>query len=319
MIRQGHSWNQNRGAQQGNRRSTGPDGYYHRAPILGEQRRVSVKGQVTSRRHNTLLVPGSRGEYLDALAGKTPRRAVETAVLRPFSFLQKKSLKTLLSTASRQKQAKFLPSFFIMLLVVGSIFLLVSQRRDAAVQADRNALTSLIDEGDTPSEKRPYNEVNYHVAPALPRTLKISKLGVDARVVRTTVRVNSEPAWPTNIYDAGWYENSAKPGEEGATLLIGHLSGSERNGVFFDLTSLVPGDTIELTTGNGAIHHYYIVKMEAYRRNQIDTSLLSQSAVPGRSGLNLLTAVGNFERNADVVQQLVVFAVSNGVQPSQEN
>lgn len=197
----------------------------------------------------------------------------------------------------------------IVILLSVAVFTISSSRQSYNVSADEDFRQLQQDNGDTPHSEAPYNKINFQTAPDLPKLLSIKKLGVKARVTRLSARENSEPKSPNNIHDVGWYENSAKPAEPGATVLIGHIRGVERAGVFVDLTRLVPGDEFQLELGDGSIKNYQVVKMQAYPRGQVDFSALSMPAIEGRSGLNLLTAVAAYESNAEVVQQLAVFAI----------
>ena len=43
---------------------------------------------------------------------------------------------------------------------------------------------------------------------------------------------------------AGWYEGSAKPGQPGPSVIVGHVDSTTGPSVFFNLRYLVPGDSI---------------------------------------------------------------------------
>ena len=55
---------------------------------------------------------------------------------------------------------------------------------------------------------------------------------------------------PINVFDAGWYTGSVRPGQKGASIIVGHVSGPTRHGIFEKLSQLKNGDSI--TIGNGA-------------------------------------------------------------------
>lgn len=288
-----------------------------RNDIGRQQQRPSVDGfiprkpaETTYQRRSTGILPSNDKEYMISLGSRASRRD-ELHLDKPSPLDSLKTIfKKLISRVNR-KNYKFAHSFGVM-VGVGLLVLFVGVivvRTNNPVTANQDSQKALEDNGDTPHQNAPYNQLGYAVAPNLPKLLTIRKLGINSRVVRLSVRENSEPKYPTSIHDVGWYENSAKPGENGAALLVGHISGSEKAGVFKDLTKLVPGDEFQLELGDGTIKNYYIVKMEAYKRNAPDYASLMTSVVPGKPGLNLLTAVGAFESNAAVVQQLGVFAV----------
>lgn len=264
------------------------------------------------RRSNEIL-PSNEAEYLAAMTGKTAPRmeqqpaSTPPAQVRLAAYLGDlyRKLPKIPSGISRRHATGLLLLAFTLLSVLN----LAMARDTPMVNADEDLRQVLQDNGDTPHSKQPYNQLNFQTAPDLPKLLTIQKIGLNVRVTRLSVRENSEPKSPSSIYDVGWYENSAKPGENGAALLIGHVRGYEKAGVFYDLTRLVPGDEFQLETGDGTIRNYQVMKMQTYPRGQVDFAELTQSAVSSRPGLNLLTAVGAFESNADVTQQLGVFAV----------
>ena len=84
--------------------------------------------------------------------------------------------------------------------------------------------------------------------PALPSSIVIPSISVDAPVVPVswrTTEVNGQPqaVWEVPaMYAAGWHETSASLGVPGNTVLSGHNTGNGE--VFRDLYTLEAGDTI---------------------------------------------------------------------------
>ena len=101
---------------------------------------------------------------------------------------------------------------------------------------------------------------DYTVSPNLPRYLIIPKLNVDARVLSVGVNSSGAIGAPDNIFDTAWYNESAEPGQPGAVLIDGHVSSWTAHGVFYGLTRLVPGDTIQIKRGDGTMFTYSVVK-----------------------------------------------------------
>ncbi len=169
-----------------------------------------------------------------------------------------------------------------------------------------------VDRQVTPDETEPDQSSysNYGVGPDLPRFLKIPKLGVNARVKRIWANQTNELNTPGSIFDAGWYEGSAKPGENGTILLNGHVSGPTKRGIFHSLGNLKPGDTVEVERGNGKILRFKVVKKETYDHDKFKVDEVLKSAEPGKPGLNLITWSGRFDvRTNKYDKKLAVFAV----------
>ena len=167
------------------------------------------------------------------------------------------------------------------------------------------------DSGDVPSETRPSSPASYRVAPGLPRVITIAKLGVEARVLRTGVSASNEIKTPNNIHDVGWYEGSARPGENGAVFIDGHVHGPTLPGAFVDLKKLKSGDKITIERGDGKIFTYHVVKSQSYDKNNVDMGAAFSSAVPGKPGLNLMTCDGKYDKSGEYQRRLVVFAVQD--------
>lgn len=150
----------------------------------------------------------------------------------------------------------------------------------------------------------------YRVAPDLPRLLTIPKMQVSARVQRVGVNTDNTLIAPTNIHDVGWYDRSTKPGESGTIVLDGHVSGPTKHGVFYSLDNLRENDEIMLERGDGAMFHYKVVKQGSYEYDKVDMQALLSSAVPGKPGLNLITASGRFDiKTNQFEKRTVIFAV----------
>src|SRR5690348_6874953 len=78
-----------------------------------------------------------------------------------------------------------------------------------------------------PSISKPtQNEINdYRVSPSLPRYIAIPAIGIAiTRVLALSTMPDGQIATPANVYDAGWYIKSAKPGVAGVMFIYGHVS-----------------------------------------------------------------------------------------------
>jgi LPXTG-site transpeptidase (sortase) family protein len=188
-------------------------------------------------------------------------------------------------------------------------------RAQVAALADKNDSGSGDDSGAVPSESKPSTKRGgaYQVAPNLPKFLKITKLGVDARVRPLGVTKDNQLKAPSNIYDTGWYDASAHPGDPGsvgAMVIDGHVHGPTLPGVFANLKKLQAGDTIQIVRGDNQIFNYKVVAMKNYDADTMNMGELMASIKPGRPGLNLITCGGPYDKKTgEYTQRTVVFAV----------
>lgn len=150
---------------------------------------------------------------------------------------------------------------------------------------------------------------SYTVAPDLARYIKIPKISVYARVTQVGLDSSGAIGTPSNTSDTSWYTGSAKPGQAGATLIDGHVLSMTYHGVFHDLKNLIPGDSIQIIRGDGAILNYSVVTTRYYSDSNVDMAAALSPITPGKSGLNLITCAGKeIPGTITFSQRVVVFA-----------
>ncbi len=202
-------------------------------------------------------------------------------------------------------------TLFALALGIGISSLRTNQQVAAQVKHIANASESSDGDPVVPSETKPASgTATYSVAPTLPRTIVIPKLGVDARILRLGVKSNNELRAPANIFDAGWYDGSAKPGEAGAMLIDGHVSGPTQHGVFYGLKTLAGGDQIMVSRGDGKIFTYRVQQVKTYDADKVDMAAALTPVIAGKPGLNLISCSGSVDSTGTgFTQRTVVFAV----------
>lgn len=225
--------------------------------------------------------------------------------------------KELPSKRSRPQTA--LMAMAVLVFIVG-IFVSVmtlqtnhNARTQVAALAQKTANSS-DGSGDVPSESKPGNIGGYQVAPDLPKYIKIPSLNVNARVKPMGVTSSNELQAPSNIFDAGWYNASAHPGDDGgngAVLIDGHVHGPSLPGVFVAIKSLRAGDVIEIVRGDNKVFSYTVVKTQQYSAANLNLGVALGSVQPGKPGLNLITCGGTYDHSAQqYTERTIVFAVA---------
>lgn len=220
------------------------------------------------------------------------------------NFVKQKTVKPL------GQKIMFAMATFVFLAGVGVAYM--GFKTNKHVEAQVNAMSRGTESDETISEEKPSAAAirNHTVAPSLPRYVRITKLGVEARVVRQGVDKTGALKAPGNVHDAGWYENSSKPGEAGAVLLDGHVSGRTQHGVFYNIKQLNKGDIIEIERGDGAKFTYKVVKSKTAAVDKVDMSEAMLPAESGKLGLNLITCTGKYDaKKGSYDQRIIVFAV----------
>lgn len=146
----------------------------------------------------------------------------------------------------------------------------------------------------------------YAVAPSLPRALYIDKLDVAARILPMGVNNDNSIQSPRNIFDAGWYTGSVKPGEIGAVFIDAHASGPTRQGLFAYLDTLVVGDELQIEKGDGARITYRVVHTEVANTETLDMKKMLLPYGNTLRGMNLMTCAGKWLADQGTYDQRVL-------------
>jgi len=219
------------------------------------------------------------------------------------------------SKRSRGKVQIFMVAMAMVVFVAGASVALMSYKSNKKAIAQVAVLAKQSDDtssSDVPDEDAVTSEAFgvYQVAPDLPRYIRIPKLQISARVKRLGVKSSGELGAPKNIFDAGWYDGSSKPGENGAVLIDGHVHGPSKPGVFYRLPNLLVGDIIEVQRGDGKVIKYAVKTTENVPQDKVDMAKALVSSESGRPGLNLITCTGRFDvRTNNYEKRLIVYAV----------
>lgn len=150
----------------------------------------------------------------------------------------------------------------------------------------------------------------YQVSADYPRYIRIPSLNVSARVKQTgRDKVGAVDA-PWNVHDVSWFNESVLPGApQGTSLLLGHVSGYTKPGVFKRLQDVRSEDTIEIEKGNGSILTYVVVSTDRIAVQDIDMSKILATDAVGEQTLKLMTCVGAYDSGTDSYsERLVVHA-----------
>lgn len=208
---------------------------------------------------------------------------------------------------------KLLPAMATIVFVAGITVAVIGLRTNKHVEAQiKNASQQNGQNAVAPDEEKPSAQAmaNYKVDPTAPRYVRIAKLNVFSRVTRQGLDAKGAIKAPTNVHDVGWYENSSKPGEGGATLLDSHVSGPTVKGAFFGIKNLAAGDMIEVERGDGQKFNYQVVKSVVADADKVDMASALVSVQQGKPGLNMITCTGKFNPQTQEYQQrVVVYAV----------
>ena len=138
-----------------------------------------------------------------------------------------------------------------------------------------------------------------------PKYITLPSIEAEGFIQKVGVDQNSEVAVPTNIHVAGWFVQSAKPGDKGLSIIDGHVNGRSQDGIFKQLSLLGPDDTFTIERGDGSVLEYRVRQVSNVSVDEAPTVLFSQ-LVGVSEQLNLITCGGEFDAASRQYDQRVI-------------
>lgn len=150
---------------------------------------------------------------------------------------------------------------------------------------------------------------DYKVDGGFPRYVSIPTLSLTARTIPVGVDGRGQPRLPVRSYDAGWYNVSSKPSEEGVTVLSGTCTTPLTKGVFEELHTVANGDEIIVERGDGIKVKYSVNYVEHVLTADLDMAKLLHPQEGYKTGLSIVTCSGTYDKKTnDMSERLVVYA-----------
>lgn len=143
-----------------------------------------------------------------------------------------------------------------------------------------------------------------------PVSVSIPAIGVDSDLLHlglnpdTTLEVPEGPDFDT----AAWYDGSPRPGEPGPAVILGHVSSAaDGPSVFFELSLLEKGDTVEVAREDGTIATFEVYDLQQFPKDSFPTVQVYGST-PGPE-LRIITCGGTIaESTGHFSDNIIVFA-----------
>lgn len=141
-----------------------------------------------------------------------------------------------------------------------------------------------------------------------PTAISISSIGVDETVFPIGLGENGELLAPkgdqANL--AAWFDGSPTPGEQGPSVIEGHVTWRGDPSIFFDLGGLETGDRIDVEREDGTTATFEVYDSARYPKDEFPTL-----AVYGRTEgpeLRLITCGGDLDTDGHHLDNTVIFA-----------
>jgi len=125
-----------------------------------------------------------------------------------------------------------------------------------------------------------------------PVGLSMPTIGVLATVVPVGVQPGTNAIQVPPLTEVGWYRFGARPGELGSSVLVGHVDGDGRTGVFWKLRDLQLGDPVEVRDATGVTRIFLVSARAEVAKSTLPADLFSRQ---GSTRLVLITCGGAFD------------------------
>jgi hypothetical protein len=144
---------------------------------------------------------------------------------------------------------------------------------------------------------------------SLPVSLTIPAIGVRTNIIHLGLTASGALQVPPSTAVAGWYTGSPRPGAVGSAVIAGHIDSKSGPGVFFQLSSLHPGDRVYIRRADGTLAVFKVTVVRQFAKDSFPTSAV-YGAVPD-SELRLITCGGTFDPQlGSYLSNTVAYAVA---------
>jgi LPXTG-site transpeptidase (sortase) family protein len=111
---------------------------------------------------------------------------------------------------------------------------------------------------------------------------------------------------------ASWYKFGPAPGAIGPAVILGHINGNGKQGVFARLNQLKPGDQIKVKRADNKTAVFTVTKLQQVPKAQFPTQLIYGDTPDAQ--LRLISCTGVFDKSKRSYQDnIVVFATLTSV------
>jgi hypothetical protein len=150
---------------------------------------------------------------------------------------------------------------------------------------------------------------NHYVKSAEPRYVRIPALAVKARIQQVNLDPTIGLQLPPNIFDVGWYGQSAKPADTGTMVMSVQTRGITVDSYFEEISAMQVGSFIEIEQGNGRRTLFKMTGTSAIAQGKFNIADVTKSVDSQKQGLNIVVYSPVGERGNRYEPLLIVHAV----------
>ncbi|MFF4319604.1 class F sortase [Streptomyces sp. NPDC001568] len=138
--------------------------------------------------------------------------------------------------------------------------------------------------------------------------IRIPSISVDAPVMTVGLDaqgwIDAPPPQDRNL--AGWYLNGISPGQQGSSVIVGHVDNAQGPAVFYGLGSTKPGSRIEVERYDGRTAVFEVYGVEVFSKESFPGARVYGDT--GHPELRVITCGGGYSKDKGYDGNVVVFA-----------
>jgi sortase (surface protein transpeptidase) len=155
----------------------------------------------------------------------------------------------------------------------------------------------------------PSAQVHEGLSRSVPTSVDIPSIDAKSSLVQLGLNADKTVQVPpvSQPLQAGWYKYSPTPGEVGPSVILGHIDGNRKEGIFWRLHDLKPGATVVVDRQDGSSLTFVVTKVDEVSKDVFPTSAVYGNTTDPQ--LRLITCGGAFDAAAhSYLDNIVVYA-----------
>jgi hypothetical protein len=147
-----------------------------------------------------------------------------------------------------------------------------------------------------------------------PTALRIDSIDASSSLVALGLNKDRTVAVPpvSTPGQASWYKLGPSPGARGPAVILGHINGAGRQGIFARLSQVKPGDLVRVTRQDGKTAVFTVTRLRQVAKSAFPTREVYGDTADAE--LRLITCGGGFDAaRHSYVDNIIAFATLTGV------
>ncbi len=144
---------------------------------------------------------------------------------------------------------------------------------------------------------------------AAPTSVTIPSISATSSLIPTGLKADGSLDVPpvSQPQQASWYDQSPAPGQQGPAVVLGHVNGNGKPGVFVNLDKVVAGALVNVDRADGQRAVFKVSRVETFPKSSFPTDLVYNDTP--NAALRLITCGGDYDAaNRNYLSNIVVYA-----------